>query len=152
MEKVKKLKRLRLILFFVLIISIIMALMIFNGAEDSLYYVMGAIGWVVTIASMIIRSKAKKELMKLCLQCGASLDGCAYETEELGREEYHGNVYSTVEFSAECPECASVKSFRKKYTVYKSEKYDSSGRKVGNAQSFNITSKVRKDAKKFFGH
>ncbi|NLC96845.1 MAG: DUF4282 domain-containing protein [Erysipelotrichaceae bacterium] len=149
MEKVKKIKRMRL--FGILSIIVGLFLMLGSGSDFvGVVFLIAAI--VIFVVGIVLVSTANKKGKTICMQCGASLFGCAYEYYELSTtKDSRGDEKTTVEFSATCPECGAEKTFTKKYTSYIAAKF-SNGRQTVKAERINIEPKVKKDAKKYFGH
>lgn len=159
MEKVKKIKRMRL--FGILSIIVGLFLMIGSvmmlgsgGVGEDTAAVFFIVAIVIFVVGIVLVSTANKKGKTICMQCGASLFGCAYGYDELSTtQDNRGDEKTTVEFSATCPECGAEKTFTKNYTSYIAAKFDSqSGRQTVQARRINIEPKVKKDAKKYFGH
>lgn len=152
MEKVKKLKRRKLI---GILISVLFSpgLLFWLYMENGMAFVLAVICTSIFILGISIYSNSKNKLLSLCTSCGTSLEGAAYDIEEIGREENkYGDVIAIVEFVADCPECGTKKIFTKKYTVYHAARYAGNGRRTSNARLINVQRQIEKDAKKYFGH
>lgn len=152
MDKIKKLKRNRVLGIFVGIIGFLVMMIGFVSGDAAVIVI--AVGLVICIISAIMWVNITDKLRSMCYECGASLHGCSYEYNEIGRDSNQaGDVFSKVEFIAECPECGQQRVFKQKYQVYREQRVNQANGTISQtARSYNIEHKVRKDAKKYFGH
>jgi len=141
MEKIKKLKKFRNIGVILIVIDIIA----FAGAVYSMMYisntsvsvVLFVVSLILWIPGLMLFLPSKSKLRGLCMNCGSSMVGCEYEYDETGRQtDDNGNASVTIVYEAECPNCASVKKFYKKFSL---------------SYGTNTERNVRKYAEKYFG-
>jgi hypothetical protein len=156
LREVKKLKGRRFLFGFLSFIFGAATVISFLGmvnADPELFtpiLIVSAPIWIIVYS---ISNSAKNKLRSLCFSCGSSLKGAAYEFDEIDRHEDNtGDIKASVEFSAECPNCAHEKRFTKKYTVYSAPRFDGTGRQTSQARVINIQRSCERDAKKYFGH
>ena len=128
----------RLVAVLVAVILFVVALVLFSSGN----YMGGGICLLIGLVGVIVDIVAIDQSRKICNKCGAKMDGCAYEYEEISRSapDNSGYVTSKLRIIAECPECGQKKKFTKKFKEHGS-------RTVGDLQD-----KVDAWCKDKFGH
>ena len=107
----------------------------FNKTEGILEYCLMGAGGFLFILGIILASSGRKSAKNICLKCGASLEGCAYEWEldsvqdQVTHSTIEGSYYSAevakYTIKATCPECGKERVYFKEFTSsdYKTRTY-----------------------------
>lgn len=78
-------------------------------------------GVLLILVTFVFTHFAKNIKSKMCLKCGSSLDGCAYEWVLLSlnlkrsRDESFAGQVATYEVTAQCPHCGKERKYRQEY-------------------------------------
>ena len=78
-------------------------------------------GALLIVLTFVFMHIAKNIKSKMCLKCGCSLDGCAYEWVLLSlnlkrsRDDSFASQVASYEVTAKCPNCGRERKYRQEY-------------------------------------